>query len=188
VNPELGERLSEYQSAKHEIVELVAGLDDDQFNSRPDPKRWSMAECVDHLVITGRRMMPRMDTAIIRARGQGWTSEGPFRYGFFEKWFAGAMSECPPRRKLRAPKIYAPPQLKDLKIPTAVEDFATLQDKLIQTVHHADGLDLSRIKVTSPVTRLVRLSLGQWLAGLAGHQRRHLWQAQQVKKAVLGEF
>ena len=188
MTPELKERLSEYQSAKHEIVELVAGLDDEQFNTRPDPKGWSMAECIEHLVVIGRRMAPRMDTAIIRARGQGWISEGPFRYGVIEKWFAGAMSEVPPRRKLKTPSLYVPPQLKDLKIPRAVEEFTTLQEKLIQIVYHSDGLDLSRVKITSPVTRLLRLSLGQWLIGLAGHQRRHMWQAQQAKKMVLGEF
>ncbi len=188
MTPELEERLGEFQSAKQLIVELVASLDDDQFNSRPDPKRWSMAECIEHLVVIGRRMAPRLDTAIIRARGQGWVSEGPFRYGYIEKWFAGAMSEYPPRRKLKAPKLYVPPQLKDQKIPQAVEEFTTLQEKLIQIVHHADGLNLSRVKITSPVTRLLRLSLGQWLVGLAGHQRRHMWQAEQVKKTLLGDF
>lgn len=64
--------------------------------------------------------------------------------------------------------------------------------ELVREIHgygalrSADGLDLARIKVTSPVTRLLRLSLGQWLAGLAGHQRRHLWQARQVKTELLG--
>ncbi len=188
MNPELEERLSEYRSAKHEIVELVAGLDDDQFNARPDPRNWSMAECVDHLVLVGRKIVPRMDTAIIRARGQGWTSEGPFRYGRLEKWFAAGMSEVPPRRRLKTPRLYRPPEAEKLGIPRAVEEFAALQDKFIRVVNHAEGLDLSRIKVASPVTPLVRLSLGQWLLGLAGHQRRHMWQAEQVKEKILGEF
>ena len=41
---------------------------------------------------------------------------------------------------------------------------------------------------TSTPARLLRLSLGQWLVGLAGHQRRHNWQAQQAKRTVLGDF
>lgn len=183
--PELEERLNEFQSARHEIVELVAGLDDAQFNRRPHPTRWSIAECVGHLVVVGRRVIPRMDTAIVRGRGQGRTADGPFRYGFFEKWFARSMGTVPPRRRFKAPGIYVPPRREDWKIPQAVEEFTALQDKFGDVVRSADGLHLARIKVTSPVTRLVRLSLGQWLAGLAGHQRRHLWQARQVKTELL---
>jgi len=185
VTPELEERLSEYQAAKHEIVELVAGLDDAQFNRRPEANRWSVAECVDHLVVVGRRMVPRIDTAIIRGRGQGWTADGPFRYGFFERWFANAMGEVPPRRRFKAPRIYRPPQRPDWKIPQAMDEFAALQDKFAQLLQHADGLDLARIKVSSPASRFLRFSLGQWLAGLSGHQRRHLWQAQRVKDELL---
>ncbi len=51
----------------------------------------------------------------------------------------------------------------------------------------AEGIDLARVKVRSPVLWLLRLSLGQWFALIAGHQKRHLWQAGQVKREVVGD-
>jgi hypothetical protein len=185
--PELEQRLADFEAARHEIHELVAGLDDRQFNRRPDESRWSVAECVDHLLVTGWKMVPRLDTAVIEGRGRGRFADGPFRYGALGNWFVrqwGA-DELPPRARFRAPRIYVPRERREWTITQAVEEFTNLQEKYREIVRHADGLDLARIKVGSPVTRLIRLSLGQWLAGMAGHQRRHLWQAAQVKKELL---
>jgi hypothetical protein len=59
-------------------------------------------------------------------------------------------------------------------------EFAKLQGELVRLLRRAHGLDLARVKVPSPVTSLLRLSLGQWFHFLAAHERRHLWQAEQI--------
>ena len=110
----------------------------------------------------------------------------PFRYGWLGNWFVRAMGDdrLPPRNRLRAPRLYQPRPWANPTIGEAVQEFAALQDDFIAIVQAADGLDLARIKIASPITRLLRLSLGQWLNGLSGHQRRHIWQAAQVKKEL----
>ncbi len=45
----------------------------------------------------------------------------------------------------------------------------------------ADGLDLARVRVISPVSRCFRLPLGAYFAFVMAHDRRHLWQARQVR-------
>jgi hypothetical protein len=50
-------------------------------------------------------------------------------------------------------------------------------------VHQAEGLDLARIRTISPVNRLIRLPLGAYLQFILAHDRRHLWQARQVRNA-----
>lgn len=184
--PELQTRRNEFESAIVAVRELVTGLTDETFNKRPDDDRWSVAECVDHLVTIGRLMLPRMNAAAANARAKGWLAEPPFRYGRLGNWFVRAMGDdqLPPRNRLRAPRLYRPPPGADRTIPEAVEAFAAVQDDFIAVVQAADGLDLARVKIASPVTRLLRLSLGQWLKGLSGHQRRHIWQATQVKKGL----
>ncbi len=88
----------------------------------------------------------------------------------------------PPRGRFKTPRLYLPPAGRARSVKQALDDFSALQDRFVAVVHSADGLDLARIKIASPVTRLLRISLGQWLRALSGHQRRHLWQAAQVKK------
>ena len=186
---ELEERLEDFEFARHELIEIVTGLDDDSFNCRPDEKSWSMAECVDHLLLVGWKMAPRLDTAIIESRGKGWFSDGPFKYGALSNWFVRATGadELPPRSRFKVPRLYAPQRKDGWKIPQAVQEFTNLQEKLTTIVHSADGLDLARIKVSSAAARVLRISLGQWLKELGGHQRRHLWQASQVRGRVEGK-
>jgi len=61
--------------------------------------------------------------------------------------------------------------------------FLRVRDQLAERVRQADGLDLKRARVTSPVTRLLRMPLGAYFAFILAHERRHLWQARQVRNA-----
>ena len=64
--------------------------------------------------------------------------------------------------------------------------FDEVQRQFLERLRHADGLDLARIRVSSPVAPWWRFSLGAAFAVLAAHERRHLWQARRV--AMLPQF
>lgn len=184
MNAELQERKREFEAAKAAILDLVAGLSEESFNKRPDDGRWSIAECIDHLVTAGRQVLPRLEAAVSVAWARGWTAEPPFLYGRLGNWFVRVIGDArlPPGTRLKAPRLYRPQASPERQIRRTVEEFVALQHDFIKLVERAEGLDLARIKIASPVTRLLRLSLGQWLDGMSGHQRRHLWQAAQVKQ------
>ena len=44
----------------------------------------------------------------------------------------------------------------------------------------ADGVALDEVRVRSPFVPLIRMDLGTAFTVIAAHQRRHLWQAEQV--------
>ncbi len=188
MHPELEARRREFEAAKAELRDLLTGLSDESYNRRTDERRWSVAECVDHLIVIGELLIPRMEAAVATARQKGWRAEGPFRYSRFSGWFVRQMGDerLPPRGRFKTPRLYLPPR-RARGVVQALRDFTELQDRFIAVVRSADGLDLARIKVASPVTRLLRISLGQWLHALSGHQRRHLWQAAQVKAELESE-
>jgi hypothetical protein len=182
--PELEGYRTDFRWAKGEIRNLTAGLDADTYNLRPEVDRWSAAECVEHLSATARRMLLGLEEGIGRAREAAWLAGGPFEYGRLGDWFvrmAGA-EELPPKRRFKAPAIYRPAQ-KRFEPGPAAEEFLALQDRYIETLQLASGVDLARLRIRSPVSPLIRLSLGQWFRLLAGHQRRHLWQARQALAA-----
>jgi hypothetical protein len=56
-----------------------------------------------------------------------------------------------------------------------------MQDQILDCLEQANGIDLSRVKVSNPVTNLFKLSVGQEFAFTAAHERRHVWQAQQIR-------
>lgn len=167
-----------FESAKSDARELVSGVPESSFNWRHAPGTWSIGECVDHLNVTGRRYLRAFDRAIEKGRREGVLGVGPFRYGWLERLFVRSQ-EPPPRFRLKAPRVFTP--ASNLRRDDSLASFLALQDELQQRLAQAEGLDLRRLKVSSPVSRYLKLSLGNAFEGVAAHQRRHLWQARQVR-------
>lgn len=176
--PELQDYISQLEAIKRDAADLTAGLTEAQFNWRPAPGQWSVAECLAHLNATAQQYIPLLSASITEARERGWLSQGPFRYGWLGNWFVRSM-EPPVKMKFKAPKAFIPPP--DQPMSKTVPEFMALQDQLISLIGTANGIHLGRARVPSPATKLIKLSLGQGFALITGHERRHLWQARQVK-------
>jgi DinB family protein len=175
---ELRDYCEQIENIKEDATELTATLSDEQFNWRPRPKRWSISECLAHLNLTDGIALPEIAAAIEQARKAGMTAPGPFRYSLFSRTFIRYV-EPPPKVRVKVPKGYEPPagHSKDQVVP----EFVALHDRWLELIAQADGLDLARIKVGIPVRR-VKFSLGQRFALLTAHDRRHLWQAWEVRR------
>ncbi len=169
---------AEFEAAKTDARELLAGVGDPAFNWRHAPGTWSMAECLDHLNLTGRKYLRALDRAIEDGRAKKILGRGPFRYGLLESWTVRVM-DAPPMFRIKAPKAFVP--AAEARLAESLAAFATLQDEFQKSLARADGLDLRRVKVRSPVSRHIKFSLGKAFAAISAHQRRHLWQARQLR-------
>ena len=185
LSEELQRNVDGFAWAKAEILTLTEGLNHEQFNWRPSDKKWSVAECIDHLTQTGISLSEAISTAIDVAYMAGDTAEGPFKYSWFGNWFAKAagQQQDPNKGKVKAPKLYLPSS-SDFELTESIQQFQDLQDTLIELTQKAQGLDLRKVKVTSPAFKFLRLNLGVWLKMLPDHQRRHFDKA----KCVLDEM
>ncbi len=84
-------------SIRQDATGLMSGLSDAQFNWQPEPGRWSMSGCFDHLNLSAANLfMPSIDAAIATARAQNLKSNGPFVYSAFERWCVRT-NDAPPR-------------------------------------------------------------------------------------------
>jgi hypothetical protein len=175
---ELRDYYEQIENIAEDAQELTAPLDDAQFNWRPSRKQWSISECLAHLNVADGLGLTVLSEAIERGRAFGLTGSGPFRYGFFSRWFVGFM-DAPPKFRVGAPEIYSP--RAGLAKDEVVSEFLSIHLGVMELIAKANGLELARIKVPSP-SGPFKLSLGQRFALLAAHDRRHLWQAWQVRK------
>ena len=169
---------ADFEAAKKAARELVAGIGDRAFNWRRAPGTWSMAECLDHLNLTGRKYLRVLDRAIEDGRARNVVGRGPFRYGLLESWAVRTM-DAPPMFRIKAPRAFLP--ASEGRVMESLATFLALQEEFQKALARADGLDLRRVKARSPVSRHLKFSLGQAFAGISAHQRRHLWQARQVR-------
>jgi hypothetical protein len=171
----------QFESIRSEAQNLLGDLNELQFNWQPGTDRWSIAQCIDHLVVTGRSSLANTHLAVSDARARGLLSPGPFRYGLIERWFV-RQTEPPAKMKFKAPKAYMPSANQTHT--EIIASFYTLQEEFLACIEEANGIDLARTKVSNAVSRWFRLSLGQELAFDAAHERRHLWQARKVKEEL----
>lgn len=182
MNRELQAMLEQIEANKREGKAVAAGLSDARFNWRAGPEKWSIAECLQHLNLAVTKTLPAFDKAIAEGRANGRLAPGPFRYGWFSRWMVASM-EPPPKRRMRTFPIFALPAGASYQSGDVLPQFDAVRDQLAERVRQADGLDLSRIRVVSPVNRLLRLPLGAYFNFVITHDRRHLWQARQVRSA-----
>jgi hypothetical protein len=175
---ELEDCLRQLDEIDGDAGKLVAGLSEDQFHWSATSSKWSVAQCLLHLVIIGRRYLPILDQTIERARAEVLFSRGPFRHGFVERWLISA-TEPPPRIRLRTPVLARPSN--DQPLHAVMADFMAVQQELRKRLRAANGIHLARAKVTSPFVKSLKMGLGPCFSFLAAHERRHVWQAWQVR-------
>lgn len=170
--------IRDFQAAAKDAREVSAGLTELQFHWRPGPEKWSIGECLGHLN-SAWGVLPRFDRRIAQGREKGLSGAGPFRASFFGGLYIRSI-QPPVRFRLPSPLLYRPPP--DTKIEEVLPRFLELQEELQKRVEDSHGLDLGRLRLSSPVTRRFKMSLIEWFAFLAAHQRRHLWQARKVRE------
>lgn len=174
--PELQAYERQFEAIAAEAQSLAAGLTDAQFNWRPAPNSWSVAECLGHLNITTEGALKVIDKLVAELRSKGLRSQGPFRHGWQGRLFIW-MTEPPYRLKVPTFKHMVPPP--DRPVREVLPVFLGLQSALLERLARADGLDLTAVHARNPAK--VKLDLGQWFGFVAAHERRHLWQARNVR-------
>jgi len=159
---------------------LVDSVSADQLARRPDPAKWSIVECLAHLNMTATTVQKLMARGIDQAKQEKRFGEGPFSIGPKGRllvWIA----EPPPKFRIRAPKDVRPPATIDDPL-QVLPDFMKAQDEWERLMREQEGLDLARVIVGQGP---FRMRLAAALPWMMAHQRRHLLQAENVKRQIV---
>lgn len=164
--------------ARERAHRLCDGLSREGWAARPVAERWSVGECLTHLNVTTERFLPLIDEAIREGRARGLTGTGPYGRGLVG-WALARWLEPPYRMRTRTPSSFVPAAIDP---PAEVlERFDYLQQELSTRIDAGSGLALDRLRLTSPFDGRVKYNLFATFGIILAHQRRHLWQAEQVR-------
>lgn len=175
--PEITEFRVEFEQLSAEADALAAPLTDAQFAWRPAPDAWSVGECLDHLNATARMYLPVMDEGIAEAIRRGLYGAGPYVYNWIGRLIVHAFGP-PARVRVKAPGAFLPAPGRPRHEVLAA--FRAYQVQYIDRLRQANGLDLARARVSSPVAHWLRIPLGSSFALMIAHERRHLAQARRA--------
>jgi hypothetical protein len=170
--------LDQVESATRRARDLVAGRSPADLTTSLESTSWSVAQCLDHLALTTAAVLPAISEAIVRA--PRLTTNRALRTGALTRLF---LRNLEPPYRLRL-SVHAPfvPRQQDFN--SAWVAFEESQAQLVKTMRAAIGLAIDEVIVESPV--YARLSYNGYgaLRMLAAHERRHLWQIEQILKTL----
>lgn len=160
---------------------LTSGLTEAQMNWKPAPDSWSIAQCLEHLAVSGEKFGPYMTNAIARGREKNRVSGPvPYRPSRLGGWLIKQLLPEATRR-VPAPRIFRPSDAP--AISGTADHFERQQRELLSFVHQARGVDYNKTRLRSPVTALMRYSLADAFVISVVHAQRHLAQARRVSQA-----
>ena len=180
MNLDIDRCVQEIKEARLRAQSLVSGLPPGQLTKQPEPGKWSIADCLAHLNMTAATVQKLMAHGIELGKQEKKFGSGPFSIGPKGRlmvWIA----EPPPKFRIRAPKTVRPPATID-DPRQVLPQFLHAQDEWERLMREQEGLNLAKIKVGQGA---FRMRLAAALPWMMAHQRRHLLQAENVKRQIL---
>jgi hypothetical protein len=160
------------------VEDLFGGLDAEALNRQPAQGKWSVAQCLDHIMVLNRSYFD------IPAKIRAGTYPLPFhaRFGFMVNFFGTFILQSvhPDRRKpIKTFPVWEPSYSE---IPgDIVARFKAHQDELKAFIRDNQDLAKSGAIVVSPASRLVVYRMDVLFEIMLAHEERHVNQAAHVR-------
>ena len=160
-----------------EARRIAGGLSPEQLQWQPPDGGWSAAQVLAHLATANGSYVEPLRRAIDADRASGrpathtaWTPS------FFGGMLIRSMDPANTRR-MPSPRIWRPTVVQPAG---ALDDFLESQRVIRELVRSAHGIDLVRARLSSPVSRFIRVNAGDVIRIFVAHAWRHLGQMRRV--------
>ena len=172
------EALDRLEAATKDAQTHLGDWTDDQLNWKPSPNKWSAAECLQHLVVAHDAYWPQIQ-AVVGSTAPRAPSDNDVKPTFIGRMLLRAVRPETTTRT-RAPGRFNPARSHVPGSP--LEAFERAQENLAKLIEGTADVDWHRVKVTTPVNRLIRFRLGEVYRILTAHGQRHVNQAIRLRE------
>ena len=170
---------ADLDAAEATAAKLAEGTSEAQANWQPNQGRgWSICQCLDHLARMNVVYATPMLEAVEMCDGEDRRPTNKIEPGWFEKRFIRSMEPLGGWR-MKAPSKAMP--ASQGKLAALVSEFTNSHAIARALLQRGKGIDLNRVRFQNPFVRFLRFTVGTGLLVINAHDRRHLWQAEQVK-------
>jgi DinB superfamily len=180
-HPQLQAVIDEFGTAQARFHALAAATRAADWARRPEPARWSIAECVAHLNLTSATFLPALHQAL-EGKPKSTVTRRYRRDPL--GWLLWLTMAPPARIRLKTAAAFIPQGTAEAA--ELVAEFDRLQAEQVACVRSAEGLPLGDLWIRSPFDPRIRYNVYSALTILPRHQHRHLWQAERVRVTLEG--
>ena len=171
----------ELDEAEDKARRIIGGISEMQASWQPRAGAWSISECLDHLGRTNTVYAASLRDALSNAQPASGALSGVIQPGWVSR-IVIRLLEPPPMGKMRAPKTIVP--ATQVNKDEALQSFLHSHAEVRAVMYQAAAFDLNHIRFRNPFVSSLRFTIGTGLLIIASHDRRHLWQAEQVRQSV----
>jgi len=171
--------LQKGKEAKEKVIHEFSDISLEQLSWKPAPGSWSIAQCLEHLIIADSAYFPDLKDI----------TEGNFKMGLWEKYspFTRLCGQLLKNRlqeqvkeKMIAPKKFRPQNSdKNLFI---IDNYCKNLDTFLRLISNCKNVDIDKTVITSPTIKIVTYNLRDAFTFLVQHEHRHINQAIRVKR------
>lgn len=168
--------IDELESVDREVRDLFGKLSPEQLNWRPAEDSWSVAQCIEHLILTNKMFFRELDAMIEKGRENTfWETWSPLTGVFTKLYFWYIRNDS---KKVKAPvkKIVPASEVSS----DVLERFSEVQSEFIEKLRRIGDEKAQKSVLSSPFLKLVTYKFCDGILILGEHERRHIRQALRV--------
>jgi hypothetical protein len=152
-------------------------LSENQINWKPSAENWSIAECVDHLIVTNKLYFNEFEKQFAERQINTDCSNTKVKHKWLSKFITKSVD---PNniKKVKTFRVFMPSRSKHSK--DIFNSFNEVQNGLINLVSTAMNLDLNKYVMSSPAAKIIKENFCDVLEIIRLHDRRHFNQAERL--------
>ncbi len=169
--------ISRCKASQHIALEKFQSLNEEQLNWKPNEKSWSIAQCLNHLIVSNEMYFPVFEAVFNNRYKSKWYQQSALINKFWAKQII-LMTTSEPIRKTKNPPAFKP---SSSRLPViTVTQFASHCDILISFYELLKNKPLDEIPMSSPAAAFITYTLADALLILTQHMERHINQSLRV--------
>jgi DinB superfamily len=181
MNEELPKLIEEANAIAGDAQKSFGQLNAQQLNWKPSANQWSVAQCLEHLIVINSAYFPTIEKIVRNGYKPSLQQRLPLLPRFFA-WMVIKAVSPETKAKFKTAGHVAPSS--STIAADIVSRFKAHQEDLIQHMKMTDKLDLKKITINSPVASVATYSMLNAYRIAVTHERRHLLQAKRVMEAA----
>lgn len=173
---------------KKQVTEIITGvknkfgnLSHKQLNWKPAPDKWSIGQCLQHIIQLNNAYYPVVENKIQEAEKNKLFAKKTFHPNLLGKLVISSLKPGG-KKTFKTYEVFKPVG-NDVSL-SVVRDLEINNEKLVLFMNRSVPFDLNKIKIKSPANRLFRFQLGALFLMIIVHEQRHILQAENVMKNI----
>ena len=174
------EVLTGLDAAASDTQTAFGSLNARQVNWRPDAAKWSVAQCLEHLLAANRLMLAAAQRALDDSQPRTIWQRLPGLPGLFGRMLIRSQAPQATRKYTASP--LAQPAASDIA-PDVVDRFVAQNREIVAWLRGLDERRAARVVMTSPFVGFIVYSVLDGARLVLAHDHRHIEQARRVTQS-----